>query len=316
VGEYASADLGTGSVIRTLLNKDSCPNVVGEVHADSTLFSGGLWEARSSLPATDRTDFDKAIYKTLRQSPGRGDVGYEDLTNLFLQVLRTDMPSGATALEAAMTGRKVLANGDGCARVFDYPGESGFASSNSRTGFTAPGTALIAVKGVAPGLVQIRSPIPAQAASVTVTFSEGQSTASSDGTPFTPVLLAKLGKQITWSEENGHDADLKADASASSATINLPAGNTADTIFLQIANTGSNDGAYDRVFVSFRTADGTVVKPPSGDASDAGPTTIIVHSGGGGCGITAGSTAFGSGGFLLGLAGLARVIRRKKPAKT
>ena len=139
VGEYASKDIssGTTGVIRTLANEDTCPtNVIGEVHFDSTLFSGALWQARASLPEADRTKFDAALYKAMRTNPGRGDLGYDDLAKLFLATLGTDLPAGATALTTAMTARGVLPS---CERIVEPKNGSVKAIEAIIGGFASPG---------------------------------------------------------------------------------------------------------------------------------------------------------------------------------
>ena len=58
--------------IRNIDNKDTCSGtIVGEVHFDSTFFSGGLWSARQSLQQGDRQKFDAAIFKAMRSNAGK-----------------------------------------------------------------------------------------------------------------------------------------------------------------------------------------------------------------------------------------------------
>ena len=58
-------------MFRTLANQDKCPSaIIGEVHYDSTLFSGALWQARSALPEAQRGKFDAALYKAMRTNAG------------------------------------------------------------------------------------------------------------------------------------------------------------------------------------------------------------------------------------------------------
>lgn len=274
VGEYASTDMGAapGSVIRTLANQDKCPTAVtGEVHFDSTLFSGGLWQARNQLPEGDRSKFDAALYKAMRASPERGDLGFDELTNLFVAMLKTDLPTGASALEKAMTERGVL---PGCERILSFE-KKPIVSPDSRLGFSAPGKQSVNVYGMAPGIIQVRAALPPNTASVTVSFSArsgggggAQSPFGGNAKPFAPVVLAKLGAPITWdpAAKPGHDADLKAQAESAggsaSATLEIPEGAAADSIYVQIASTGDADGAYDSVAVSFTAREGSSDEPP------------------------------------------------------
>jgi Fungalysin/Thermolysin Propeptide Motif len=298
VGEYASADMGAAdnSVIRTLANSDRCSSVIGEVHADSTVFSGALWSARSALGEGDRSKFDAALYKALRTNPGRGDLGYEDLAKLFIETLKTDLPSGASALEASMTERGLL---PWCERVEPYTGTPR-RSSDPRIGFAAPGKQSVSIKGMAPGIFQLSAPLPASTSSMTVSFKVrssggGQSPLGGGGDPFTPVVLAKLDAPITWDSKTGHDATFKITTDASSdtasATIAIPEGTPEGTIYVQIANAGDSDGYYDDVALAFTSTPGvggddTAPPPPtttSRAADDSGcntsnskPSTAIV----------------------------------------
>jgi len=273
VGEYASKDFAAGAAaIRSLANDDKCPTkIVGEVHFDSTLFSGGLWEARMSLPEGDRSKFDGALYKAMRLNPNKADIGYEDLAQLFLDTLKTDLPAGATALETAMKSRGVL---PGCERILSFDGKA-VSSPDKSIGFVAPGIQSIALKGIAPGILQIKAQLPPGATAITVSFDARengggpQAALGGQSTPFTPVVLAKIGMPITWSAtaKKPHDAEYKIDAAgaktAKTARIEIPLITDDDgkvstdpqTLYLQIANTGDSDGSYDNVNLTYETAD-------------------------------------------------------------
>ncbi|MBX3211083.1 MAG: hypothetical protein KF850_03550 [Labilithrix sp.] len=322
VGEYAAADLGAadGSVIRTLANEDACPTAVtGAVHFDSTLFSGGLWQARQSLPQASRDKFDAALYKAMRANPGNGDLGYDDLTNLFLSTLKTDLPQGHAALEKAMTERGVLPT---CDRVLTFE-RAKISSPDKRSGFVAPGKQLVNVKGTAPGVIQVRAALPPNTAAVKVSFiaraggGGGGSPFGGNAKPFAPVVLAKLGAPITWDakSKDGHDADVKAAAASASgstsATIELPEGTTADSIYVQIASTGDDSGAYDDVSLTFSARDGVGEGdvPPPDDAVTVTTTET-------GCSASPSSTrAAVFPGLLAAFAALTAWRRRRSTAR-
>ena len=323
VGEYASADLGsTTGVIRTLDNQDTCASLVGEVHADSTAFSGGLWDARSQMAEADRVTFDRALYKAMRQNAGHGDVGFEDLIALFIAQLEEDLPKGAAALKSAMTTRRLLVDGKGCDRVLVY-GRDPISSPQKRLGFVAPGKQSINIKGIAPGVVQIKANIPDEAVQIRVSFLQARAAGSPNplggsSKPFTPTVLVKLGAPIVWDakSQNGHDADLRKGASESEVLLDLPTTRNGDAVYVQIANTGDADGAYNDVTVEFVTKDGTTVKPKTKDDSAgagsgaAAPQTQTVTTEEG-CGISRRRGTFGGGAVLLGLAAVLTARRRK-----
>jgi MYXO-CTERM domain-containing protein len=314
VGEYASKDISQNSgVIRTLANQDACPSaVLGEVHFDSTLFSGALWEARASLADADRTPYDAALYKALRTNPGRGDLGYDDLAKLFLATLTTDLPAGATALEAAMKARGVLPS---CDRVVEPKAGHVKAIDTSVGGFTSPGLQSIAFGELAPGLIQVHTAVGPADATLTVSFTTrkgggGGNPLGGSATPFAPVVLAKFGKAITWTPNRGqgtHDADQAVVPEAGvrqTAAFVVPAGAT--DVWVQIANKGDSDGNYDDVVLDLAPA---AVTPPGADTAgaDAGPTAPAQADTG--CGCSTPGQASGGGAPLAGLvAGLVLAI--------
>lgn len=323
VGEYASKESSQNAgVIRTLANKDKCPSaVIGEVHFDSTLFSGALWQARVSLPEADRTKFDAALYKAMRSNPGRGDLGYGDLAKLFSATLETDLPSGKTALEAAMTDRGVLPS---CDRVLEFTGAPIKAIVPDLGGFAAPGTQSASFGEFAPGIIQVHAKSTAAAGSLVVSFTSRKAAAGGNplagqATPYAAVVLAKFGKPITWTPNaktgGGHDADKVVDAvgtTKQTATFEVPAGTT--DVFIQVANKGESDGAYDEVSLAFgpSTTEPPVATEPPVTTPSAEPAKADS-----GCGCsTPGQTSGALGGLPLGLvAGLAiaaGVVRRRR----
>jgi hypothetical protein len=331
VGEYASSDLGSNTgVIRTLKNQDTCANLVGEVHADSTAFSGGLWDARSSLPEADRAKFDKSLYKAMRQSNGQGDVGFEDVIKLFIAQLEEDLPKGATALKTAMTTRRLYLDGKGCERIIEY-GSDPVTSADPRIGFMAPGKQSVSVAGIAPGVMQIKALLPekAKATQIHITFAKRspaqQNPLGGNAKPFAPTVLVKMGAPIVWDpdSQNGHDADVRKGAPEGDVTLDLPKEANGEAAYVQIASTGDSDGAYNAIEIEFKTADGSTVKPkpsepdPSATGSSSGaaapgktPDQIVTTEES--CGISPRRGAFGVGGLLMGLAGVLSVVRRRR----
>jgi MYXO-CTERM domain-containing protein len=320
IGEYAATDFGAGSpVIRTLANQDRCPtSLVGEVHYDSTVFSGALWEARTGLPEAARFEFDAAIYKALRESPPTPELGFDDLAERMLGVLATDQPAGATALESAMKARGILPS---CERILSYGGAP-VASPEKRFGFIAPGILAAGVKGIAPGIFQLEAKIPAGATRATVTFDvhEGGGSPTSllggETTPFAPVILSKIGAPITWTPASKppHDADQKVSATGEktrTATFELPAERTSDELFLQIANTGDDDGRYDNVAVAFEVPVAEAPLEPEPPKDDALTTTET------GCGCTTpGRTGPGATLAAAGALGAIALTARRRRSRS
>jgi MYXO-CTERM domain-containing protein len=320
VGEYASQDIAPNmKVIRTLANQDACPGAIaGEVHQDSTLFSGGLWEARQTLPEADRAKYDASLYKAMRTNAGKGDLGYEDLTNLFLTALETDLPAGAAALEKAMTGRNVL---PGCNRAIEYKGAP-IKAPGGVGGFAAPGTANLNGGTTAPGIVQVTQALPARSKQITLTFTSrpatGQSPFGGGGTPFTPVVLVKFDKPVTWTTKGAlaPDADATVDATGDNgkplvkytATVDVPEGVT--SVYAQIGNKGESDGNYDSLELSVVVdpAPEQPAPPPNDPPAPAGSSDSS------GCSVSspAAPSTLPLGGFVLGGLGLAALVARRR----
>jgi MYXO-CTERM domain-containing protein len=323
VGEYASKDISQNSgVIRTLANQDKCPTqVIGEVHYDSTLFSGALWQARVSLPEGDRSKFDAALYKAMRTNPGRGDLGYDDLGKLFLATLGTDLPAGATALDTALASRGILPS---CERILEPKNGKVSAIDPVIGGFASPGLQSLPRAGkLAPGIIQAHGTVAATDIKLTVTISTKAAAPAGPlgggGTPFTPVALVKFGKAITWTKASGgfaHDASKAIDLTSGTkpeATFDIPAGTT--DVYVQIANKGATDGAYDDLTL---TLAGAAVDPPvTGDppaADPPAPATKTESTTGCGCSTPGQRYSTPVGGLLAGLALIAgaRVVRRRR----
>lgn len=324
IGEYASKDISQNSgVLRTLANQDACPgSVIGEVHFDSTLFSGALWTARTALPAADRERFDAALYKAMRTNPGRGDLGFDDLAKLFLATLSTDLPEGATALETSMKARGVLPS---CERVLEPKNGSVKALEPIIGGFAAPGLQSIPLGEIAPGIIQVHGKVGPTDTKLVVSVStraasSGANPLGGGGTPFTPVALVKVGKPITWTvsrSEATHDADKAIDMTTGTrptATFELPAGTT--DVYVQIANKGDSDGAYDNVTLDLSPA---TVEPPATEDPGAGePVAVTKTESTTGCACSTLGADLGTtsrvplAGLLAALGLAAGVVRRRQ----
>ena len=318
VGEYASKDISpTLDVIRTLANTDKCPDgIIGEVHADSTLFSGALWTARSSLAAdTDKTKFDRALYKAMRSNPGQGDLGYEDLAKLFQATLKLDFPAGATALETAMTARAVY---PACVRMLEGTGDVLKPTKQDLNGWwSTPGNQTVGTTNMAPGIFQVHQKLAGAPTTLTIGIDTREAGSASPlgggGTPFTPVILVKFGKAISWNVVvNTSDADESKDPTNKSgrytADVLVPEGAT--DVYVQIANKGDTDGYYSNLRIDqFGDATPPAETPPATETPAATPASTSTESG---CAVSAGpSRTSGLAGIFLGVAAVLGLARRR-----
>ncbi len=327
VGEYASKDFSaTATVIRTLDNKDTCDNaIVGEVHYDSTLFSGALWEARQKLPEADREKLDAAIYKSLRTNAGRGRVSYMDLAKLFLATVGADLPAAKPVLEAAFTARGVLPL-CGRVRTFELKPVEAPNATGSPGAYVAPGKSALGVRDLAPGIVQVKAVVPAGALKATYSFATvdrggGGGPFGGGGTPFAPVVLVKFGAPITWTTtaRPAHDADLELPLDKeTSVTFDLPG--DAKELYVQIGNRGDQDGYYRSQSFNFvlPPAPPPAVVPAPSASAPAGAPGAPSASESSGCAVEApgglsgpGSSA-GAGLLLASVLGLGLAARRRR----
>lgn len=313
VGEYASKDMTQSEgVIRTIANDDTCPSkVMGEVHADSTLFSGALWAARASLPQESRRAFDRSLYESMVGSPGNGDIGYDELAKLFVKGLQVDLPAGATALTTAMTARGVLPK---CNRVQAYEGKP----LGEAGGFYAVGRESVNL-GIVPGVMSFSTKLSERTARKFQVKYTGRSLGSQQGTasatPFTPVVLVKYDGDISW-KYGGKNATPDADAqqeglaAGSSLTFEIP--DEVKTVSVQIGNSGASDGLYGQVELVEVLP--VAVKPPAATPTVPAQTNKAAESDGG-C-ATTGATPVNASYFATMLGGLALLLaarRRRSP---
>ena len=133
-----------------------------------------------------------------------------------------------------MKARGVLPS---CERIFEWKGAPIKPFLAKVGGFAAPGAPSRGLTNLAPGMIQVHAPLPAETGKVTVKFSSRAGGASPNplqgqGTPFTPVVLVKFGKPLTWTVSLGeakHDADATAEPAVSGvreSAFDVPAGVT------------------------------------------------------------------------------------------
>jgi MYXO-CTERM domain-containing protein len=333
VGEYATQDFAPGSTaIRTLDNKDTCPSAVGgEVHQDSTLFSGALWDARKALSPADQVTFDGAIFKAMNSSP-TGDLGYEQFAKLAHDAVAASSlgKSVADALDAAFTAHGVLPR---CTRILDYADKPLSGPKDLQGLFWGPGTQTTGVKlksGSTAGVVQVHYPLPANTGKVDVEISTvdvggGQG----GGTPFAGVVYARFAKdpiQFTYKPmalNDGTSEIVMTKAGAKfTATIDVPAGST--EAYLMIGNKGQSDGAYTKLTLT--ATPGTTTGAGGGGVGGGGSTTASSSSssgaGGsaaqpteiGGCGCSTPGDTTSNGAIAVAIAALGLAISRRRRA--
>ncbi len=259
VGEYATQDFSPGApFIRSLANPDTCPSAIGgEVHQDATMFSGALWDVRKTLDVADKVELDKAVFSAMNKS-ATGDLGFDDLAKLILEAVKVSPlgSPGADKLLAAFTKRGMLPR---CSRQLEYTGKPLSGPKDLQGLWFAPGTQTTGVKsakGWTPGIIQFHDPLPAGSTNLTVSFTEvmvgGGGLGGGMGTPFTPQILVRFGKdpiQFKYKPLAAQADDVVVAATKTGsiyeATIPVPAG--AVDAFVMVVSSGEADGAYTKM---------------------------------------------------------------------
>lgn len=300
VGEYAAQDIAPGTkYIRTLDNKDTCPkDIGGEVHQDSTLFSGALWDARKALTTAQQAQFDGAVFTAMNMS-ATGDLAYEELAKLITDAL-TASPLGkpvADALTAAFAAHGVL---PGCDRVLEYTGGALNGPAALQNLWFALGTQTtgVSTKGWTPGVVQAHYKLPAGSTKLavdltTVKLGGGGGMFGMMGTPFAPKVLVSFDTkpiQFTYKPFKGPASLLAIDPTLSgsdaSASVDVPQGAT--DVYVMIGSSGQTDGAYTALKLK---ASGDTSTSASSSSSGAGASSssssggVVSATGGCGCAV-------------------------------
>lgn len=277
VGEYASSDLNESQrFVRTLANDDRCPTrFVGEVHFDSTAFSGGMWAARSTLSPLERVVFDRALYEALLTNPRFDSPTFGEFIAVLLETFRLRSSLGARAIETELAARGLWPE---CERVLEASDRTVTAPADTvgRLGFQSPGTLETGV-ALVPGVVSFRSAVSPTPGRLSVRFVGRSRSAGTNllrdsaGTPFAPTVLARFDSPIRY-EGSVHNATASVPAKAEGAqwTAEIPIPQGAKTVYVQIANAGDTSGVYDGVRLSVVAA-----APDAGaDTGERGTPTL------------------------------------------
>jgi MYXO-CTERM domain-containing protein len=297
VGEYASTDFAPNqTAIRSLDNPDSCPSAIGgEVHQDATLFSGSLWDLRTTLSPEDQDKLDAAIFSAMSSAP-TGDLGYGDLAKLIQEAVKASMGQAmADKVGESFTKRGILPS---CNRILEHTTKALFGPSALIGSWFSLGTSTTSItKEFNPGVVQFHKKLEAGATRVTFTFKKsaiasgggGGNPLGGGGTPFAPVVGVNFNAPITFNLKPYKAIDTLVTAEPTlekttySVSFDVPAGST--DAYLMISNKGQTDGAYTAVDIAVES------DPAAGGAGGVGGEGGAAGEGGAG-----GSEVAGSGG--------------------
>ncbi len=274
VGEYAAENFGfpAGAGVRSLTNTDQCADQrIGEIHADSTPFSGALWEARVNLtgdpkdPGSDaagrRDAFDQAVLAALQ-----GTDMYPTMTAVALLVVQ-EVAMRAVVLGSAakkLTTQAFTAHGilPGCDRTIKVLSAKPLLCLDGVE--TRGGSTLI------PGYVQWRIDMPVTADTLRVDLTS----AASGGCPNLtnagrPGAILKLAVRtgdapITWAADTGmYDRLFDLQPAGSKWSVELPMPKGVSRIMLVNAG-GSTQGQNITLSFHCAAADGCHGPPDLG----------------------------------------------------
>ncbi len=275
IGDHAATESpSAAAAVRTLSGDATCADtMVGEPHRDSLVLSRALWKTRTGLAEALREPFDAAVYRALFLSPGRRDLGFEEVAALVRARVASDVPEASALLDAALAAGGI---GSRCIAIRNIMADVPVRAEQHP--FVAPGTDDVGADTIAPGVMQLRFDVPSGAHALAVSF-RAQSPSPSrlfgrPGTTFRPVVLASWeDRPITWTRTG--DAEATPDASTRVAAdggarvvAELRVPPSARVVHLQIANEGQLAGLYDDVIVSVVAP--SELEPDGGSASDAG----------------------------------------------
>jgi hypothetical protein len=288
VGEYAVGDTSPGmSYIRSLTDGAACPaHITGESHADSTLFSGALWDARTGLSAAQQAEYDAAVFAAMNTASS-GDLGYEDLAQLILDAVSASSLGSAVSdgLSTAFATHGVLPR---CTRVLENTGKEMSASEDLSGYWFAYGATMAQTSGAGftPGVVQVHTKLPAGTTSLDVQLQKRDWPNGFGGAPFSPKILVRFGSTpITFDlQPLALPADvLSIDGAGAgsygvSASVPVPAG--AGDAYVMIANGGDDDGLYTSLTIDPVGGASSSSSSSSSSSGTGGAATSSSSSGG------------------------------------
>ncbi|MBI5534942.1 MAG: hypothetical protein HY898_19600 [Deltaproteobacteria bacterium] len=337
-GEYACRDfLGpTCKGIRLLDNDKTCPLwLTGEVHADAEFFSAAMWSVRQTFTTPeDKKAFDQALFATLH-TVASGDLGYEDLADAFVKAIESSAlgKTAADKMTTEFTDRGILPR---CHRMFAWEGT---AISSKDKGPGLLGNFMVAGKSeflmgsaleYAPGLFQVKVPIPANTTTVNATFMELKTSGNplgGTGTPFTPAFLVSFDKEIEFAipdKTANTTTVINATASGAKWTAPIPVPAGAKEAYVMLVNKGDNGSMFNSFKFDFvvdmdagpdaspEVDSGPGPEDAGADASETPPAETPSDDGGCGCRTPAsGTLPAGAGIAFLALASILLARRRR-----
>lgn len=175
VGEYAAVKDGFGETsLRNIDNQNKCPNdIVGEIHNDSQVWSGALWEIRQEVSnkyGRDMAfDFDRAVLASL--ATAKTTENFKDQSATLLQKIQNSpkLPADIFSFAEKVLEERGVSD---CFRAFNLSraDEKNQVISKTKDMLFVPSKKNIGLLNYAPSNSQLEIGIPAGARSVTLKF--------------------------------------------------------------------------------------------------------------------------------------------------
>jgi len=291
VGEFAGQIFQggeAGTPIRAIDNQDTCPkNIVGETHADSTMWTGALWEARMRVPAAQRATFDRAVYVAMAGLPQESNFETAAL-NTLEQVFTIMGQAASSDAEQVFIRRGMI----GCEhRIETYSAPHGE--------LYVEGRGSIDFSPFVPGYMQTKITIPSNRSELTVSY---RAQPLANGTLDLRVLFSQdTPVQFVYGEtsiDNPGDFTIvksRVSGQTSTATAQVKPGD----VYVMVVNYGQPGALLTNLRL---TLAGNGVA--DGGSADAGPpvdagTTVADAGTGGNVGQASGCSAAGGGDATL-----------------
>jgi hypothetical protein len=216
LGEYASVRGGYGEVaLRNIDNDARCPHdVIGEIHNDSLIWSGALWEIRSLVERSKKpsvVEFDRAVLATLAEATVTEDFKTQATKLLSNISARKELGSLVYSMaEHVLEKRGIL----DCFRAATLSSvdDKNIVKFHSKNLLFVPSKNQIGLKNYAPSTLQLEVGVPAGAKNMTVSWRQYLGgTGALLGTETTPDstknieplgILSNTDSPIKWKFEN------------------------------------------------------------------------------------------------------------------
>ena len=268
IGEYAFGD-GVLGPPRNLDDDASVKVAIGgEPYAESIVYSGALWRARSAATsAAAATALDTAVFRVARDETLTRDAS----VSAFAARLGAELDSrGLAQLRARIEEELAHRHVDDQARVVALNAEQPLRSPTGV--FIAPGKHAARATALAPGLFQVEVDLPEDARELEVRVDalarQRRVWGTDPGSSASLVVIVGWDAKVRW-QDGVPSAETRA-LEDERARLSIPHG--ARVAYVQIGNAGDADGFFSSVEVSLGLHDtpleqaGATAPPPAGCA--------------------------------------------------